>query len=87
MGKGKFGSVYMVKHKQTGFLAALKIIKKRQIVEEKLVTQLVRELKIHAYLSHPNIIDFYGFFEDRENVYILLELGSEGQLYTKLKQK
>jgi serine/threonine protein kinase len=32
MGKGKFGSVFMVRHRQTGFLAALKVIKKRQIV-------------------------------------------------------
>lgn len=32
MGKGKFGSVFMVRHRLTGFLAALKVIKKRQII-------------------------------------------------------
>jgi serine/threonine protein kinase len=52
----------LLRHRQTGFLAALKVIRKKQIVEEKLITQLVRELKIHAFLSHPNIIDFYGNF-------------------------
>lgn len=36
--------------------------------------QLQTEIKIHRTLQHPRIVRFEMFFEDRENVYILLEL-------------
>jgi len=32
------------------------------------------EIKIHRSLHHPNIVQFGHFFEDSENVYILLEM-------------
>lgn len=36
--------------------------------------QLQTEIKIHRTLQHPRIVRFEMFFEDCENVYILLEL-------------
>ena len=35
LGRGKFGDVFLVKHKATGFVCALKIIKKKTLIEEK----------------------------------------------------
>jgi polo-like kinase 1 len=32
------------------------------------------EIKIHKSLKHENVVTFEHFFEDSENVYILLEL-------------
>lgn len=32
------------------------------------------EIRIHRALKHPNIVKFEHFFEDADNVYILLEL-------------
>jgi len=32
------------------------------------------EIKIHRSLRHENVVGFEHFFEDSENVYILLEL-------------
>lgn len=37
-------------------------------------TQLMSEIKIHRSLHHTNIVGFEHFFEDYENVYILLEM-------------
>lgn len=51
------------------------------------MSRLINELKIQSYLKHPNIVQLYGIFHDHDNIYILLELGSEGQLYTKLRRK
>ena len=36
--------------------------------------QLLAEIKIHRSLSHPFVVGFDSFFEDRANVYIMLEL-------------
>jgi serine/threonine protein kinase len=36
--------------------------------------QLLAEIKIHRSLSHRYVVGFESFFEDRHNVYIMLEL-------------
>lgn len=51
------------------------------------MNQLIREIKIQSCLDHPNITKLYGFFDDDKNVYLMLELGSSGQLYKVLKEK
>ncbi len=38
------------------------------------------------YLNHPNIIKMYGFFDDNVNIYIILEVGTGGQLFKHLKK-
>ncbi len=32
------------------------------------------EIDIHRSLSHAHVVGFHGFFEDKDHVYILLEL-------------
>lgn len=32
------------------------------------------EIEIHRSLSHMHVVGFHGFFEDKDHVYILLEL-------------
>lgn len=65
----------------------MKTVPKALILEEKIIGQFTRELKIQSCLDHPNITKMYGFFDDKENIYLLLELGSEGQLYQIIKKK
>jgi len=36
--------------------------------------QMAMEIEIHKSLNHKHIVKFHGFFEDKENIYILLEL-------------
>jgi serine/threonine protein kinase len=54
----------------TGFLGALKIIKKSELLDEfsnknnKIVNQLINEIKIQSFLNHPNLIKIYDFFSD-----------------------
>ncbi len=38
-------------------------------------------------MKHPNIIEQYGFFTDENNLYILQELCTDGQLWDLLKKK
>lgn len=85
LGKGKFGDVYLSKHKLTGFVCAIKIIPKNMLKDEQLQNQIIRELKIQCFLHHFNIASMYGYFDDEENVYFLLELCCDGQLYNVIK--
>jgi calcium-dependent protein kinase len=38
-------------------------------------------LKIQSFLDHPNIIKVYGCFDDEKYIYIIMELGCDGQLF------
>ena len=35
---------------------------------------MTQEINIHRSVHHKHIVGFHGFFEDKDNVYILLEL-------------
>lgn len=36
--------------------------------------KMTQEITIHKSLDHPNIVKFHSFFDDNNNVYIVLEL-------------
>lgn len=45
-----------------------------------------REINIHSFLNHPNILKLYGFFHDDDNIYMILEYANQGDLYNKLNE-
>ena len=49
----------------SGFVCALKVIEKKVLMEEEIVEQFIRELKIQMFLNHANIIKMYGCFDDK----------------------
>ncbi|KAH3681486.1 hypothetical protein WICPIJ_007565 [Wickerhamomyces pijperi] len=87
LGKGKFGKVYCVKDKQTGFIGALKIMEKKELSEYKVEKQFRREVEIQAKLKNENILRLYSYFHDETRVYLILEYVYNGELYKYLKKK
>ncbi|SCU80739.1 LAME_0B04390g1_1 [Lachancea meyersii CBS 8951] len=85
LGKGKFGKVFCVKHKATGFICALKAMKKSEIVQYNVQKQFRREVEIQAALKHPNLTKLYGYFHDDKRVYLLMEYPVNGELYKHLR--
>lgn len=71
----------MAKHVETGFIVAIKKAVKKTLIEMKMVNQFVAEIRLHSTLDHPNIVKFYGFFEEKENIYLVLEYLSGGTLF------
>ena len=39
------------------------------------------------YLNHPNIVKLYGFFDDQENIYLIMECCVTGHLLKIMKEK
>lgn len=70
---------------------AMKVISKAQVQcdteaeTQKMVRQLIQEIKIQMFLEHPNLIKLYSFFSDHYKVYLLMELGCDGQLFEYIK--
>ena len=86
LGKGGFASVWKVKHKVTKKIYVVKVMSKRSIIDQKIEEQINREVKIMYKVNHPHIVKIYNHFEDNENIYLLLEFISKGQLYSLLKR-
>lgn len=85
LGKGKFGDVYLAREKKTNFIVAVKVLDKASIRQMKAQKQVIREIKIHSYLDHRNIIKLYGVFHDDQKVYMIIEYAPDGELYKELK--
>jgi hypothetical protein len=34
--------------------------------------QVFWEIKLQMYMSHPNVLKLYGFFDDAKNIYLIL---------------
>lgn len=77
----------LVKEKKTGLLFAMKIITKKTIFQYCSVDNLKREIKIQKKLQHPHITRLYEYFEDKENVYLILEYADNGSLFNYLRKK
>ncbi|CCK69861.1 aurora kinase KNAG_0D01090 [Huiozyma naganishii CBS 8797] len=85
LGKGKFGKVFCVRHKESGFICALKVMQKTDILQYKLERQFIREVEIQSSLNHPNIAKLYGYFHDEKRVYLIMEYMLYGELYKTLE--
>ena len=83
LGKGSFGNVYKVKHKISGNIRAMKVIKNNTIIrnDEKMKKQYLKEIQVLKELEHPNIIKIYEYYMDSKYHYIITELLNGGELY------
>lgn len=87
LGKGKFGKVYCVRDKETGFVCALKVMDKKELMEFKVEKQFRREIEIQSNLRHRYISRLYSHFHDEKKVYLLIEYVAQGELFKVLRQK
>ncbi|EKX41770.1 hypothetical protein GUITHDRAFT_88322 [Guillardia theta CCMP2712] len=74
LGKGGFAKCFQVTDLDTKEDWACKIIQKSSLTKQRHKQKLQSEIKIHKSLSHKNIVRFHDVFEDKENVYIVMEL-------------
>jgi len=87
LGKGKFGRVYLVRHRPSGYICALKVLNKNEICHDGAEVHVRREIEVHSNLKHPGIISFYGWFHDRRRIFLLIEYASGGELYKTLRKE
>ena len=57
-----------------GDIFAGKIVSKKLMMKTNQKEKMTQEIQIHKSLQHRNIVGFHSFFDDPNNVYIVLEL-------------
>eukprot|EP00743_Colponemidia_sp_Colp-15_P000650 GILK01000725.1.p1 GENE.GILK01000725.1~~GILK01000725.1.p1 ORF type:complete len:1151 (+),score=234.53 GILK01000725.1:71-3454(+) len=88
LGKGSFGTVYLVhiKHRENDQFALKQILKSKLTTAGRL-EKVKREIDILRHVSFPFIVQCHGSFEDDRFFGILMENVSGGELYDLIKQR
>ncbi|GMS95778.1 hypothetical protein PENTCL1PPCAC_17953, partial [Pristionchus entomophagus] len=74
LGKGGFARCYELNDSNTGAVVAGKVVSKQLLQKSYQKDKMVQEIQIHRGLSHEHVVKLIDYFEDDDNVYVILEL-------------
>ena len=78
IGKGGFGKVWKAEMKRSNNLYAIKEMQKIRIINKRSVHSVMNERKILETLENPFIVNMHFAFQDKENLYLVLDLKNGG---------
>ncbi|CAN1315172.1 Calcium-dependent protein kinase 29 [Linum perenne] len=88
LGRGQFGITYLCTEKSTGRSYACKSISRKKLVTKKDIDDVRREILILQHLTgQPNIVEFKGAYEDKDNLHLVMEVCSGGELFDRIIAK
>ena len=87
LGSGKFGNVYLARERRSGYIVAIKVLHKQQLLKAGVEHQLRREIEIQSNLRQKNILRLHAYFFDEKRIYLVLEYASRGELYKELQDE
>jgi len=87
LGKGAFSVVKLAINKKTGEKVAVKVIDKTQASAESDEKRLKTEVAILKQVKHPNIVCLKDLYETPQNLYLIMELVTGGELFDKIVEK
>ena len=76
IGKGAFGVVYKAFELCSGKIVAIKQIP----VDSKNKKHVIKEIELLKNLEHPNIVIYYNYLKEEDNIYIIMEYLEGGTL-------
>jgi len=81
LGEGTYGSVHRCKVRKTGLDRAVKMILKTSVKDMVIFR---KEIEIMKLLDHPNIVKLFETFEERDRLYLVMELCHGGELFDRI---
>ncbi|KAF1389596.1 hypothetical protein PFLUV_G00075080 [Perca fluviatilis] len=87
LGVGGFGRVELVKVQNEDVTFALKVIKKKHVVDNRQEEHIHSERKILAEARSPFVVKLYRTFKDNKYVYMLLEACLGGEIWSLLRDR
>ena len=80
IGKGGFGSVWKVKLKISNEIFAAKVMSKAKIISKRSEDNIMSEKNILSKINHPFIVNMHFSFQDYDNLYLIMDYLSGGDL-------
>jgi len=87
IGKGDVGKVYLVKHKESGKLYAMKMLYKQEMIKRNKVKRVLTEREILATASHPFIVTLYWSFQSPDKLYFIMDYCAGGEFFRMLQKQ
>ena len=87
IGVGAFGEVCLTKHVQSGSLYAMKILKKAEVLKRNQVAHVKAERDILAEADNEWVVKLFYSFQDKDNLYFVMEYVPGGDLMSLLINK
>lgn len=86
LGTGAFSQVVLAESRDTpGVMHAIKCIDKKALKGKE--DSLENEIKVLRRLKHPNIVQLLETYEDKNKVYLVMELVTGGELFDRIVEK
>mmetsp|Transcript_172459 Transcript_172459/g.419458 ORF Transcript_172459/g.419458 Transcript_172459/m.419458 type:complete len:512 (-) Transcript_172459:580-2115(-) len=80
LGRGSFGEVFHVKHKQTQQSYAMKVIRKVRLRSRNMLRYTLTERNILAYVRHPYIVSLHYAFQTASHLVLVMQFCPRGNL-------
>jgi len=87
LGKGGMGVVYKAVHTTLEQQVAIKALSSELASNPSSRKRFVKEAKIQAKFSHPNVVNIFNYLDEGEDVYIVMEYVNGQTLEQKLKSE
>ena len=87
IGKGAFGEVRLVQKADTGHIYAMKVLRKREMVEKDQLAHVRAERDILVEADHQWVVKMFFSFQDPLNLYLVMEFLPGGDLMTLLMKE
>lgn len=86
LGVGTFGKVWLVTNGNSKEAYALKVQRKRILLQHQQVEGVMREMSVMAKISHPFVLKLINVYQDSDAVLMLVKLVQGGELYGIMKR-
>ena len=86
IGEGGFGKVWKVRYIKENKIVALKELSKKKILEKKMIDYIFKERDILLSLYSNSISNLYYTFQDKNNLYMILDYLPGGDLRNLMKK-
>lgn len=80
IGRGGFGKVWKVEAKKTKRFYAMKEMMKCRVLSKRSVNSVMNERYLLSYLRHPFLVNMIAAFQDRESMFLVMDLLTGGDL-------
>lgn len=87
IGKGSFGKVCIVQKRDSGILYAMKYVSRGACESRGALGGVIKEVDLLASLEHPFLVNLWFSFQDEEDLFMVCDLLTGGDLRYHLQQR